>query len=202
MRKYSVIALFVVCGVHSAFGQDPDTPFRKFGFMAGVNFSHMNFNKGVPPPPTPVATNWKPGIFFGVTLQIPVADNVSIQPQYLFSQLGGEIKNSGVDYKLNYFSMPLFLRYQFNQRIAMMAGPQFDLLINAKKDSSGKSYNITHDTEERNFGLALAAEIQLWHSLGVNIRYMHGLNHIGIGQRSDLKEFKYEVFQGGMSIRF
>ncbi len=105
-------------------------------------------------------------------------------------------------YKLNYFSMPVLLKYQFTSKIAAMAGPQLDLLINAKKDSSGNSYNITHDTEERNFGLAVGLEFQLLKNFGINARYMHGLNHVGIGQRSNIKEFKYELLQVSGCIRF
>ena len=202
MKKYLALMIFGACGLQGVMAQDQGTTFQKFGVVAGANFSHMNFNKGVPRPPEHVKTNWKPGVFFGFTLQVPVTDNLSIQPQYLFSRLGGEVGDSGIDYQLNYFSMPVFLRYQFSPRVAVMAGPQLDLLINAKKDSSGRSYNITHDTEERSFGVVAGVDIGIWNALGVNLRFMQGLNHIGIGQRSELKEFKYELLQAGMSFRF
>ena len=203
MKKCLVLLIIiVVCNLQPVLAQYRETSFQRFGVVAGVNFSHMNFNKGVPRPTEHVTTNWKPGVYFGVTLQVPVTDNLSIQPQYLYSRLGGKVEDSGIDYQLNYFSMPVFLRYQLTSRIAVMAGPQLDLLINAKKDSSAKSYNITHDTEERNFGLVLGVDIRIWTALGVNVRYMQGLNHVGIGQRSELKEFKYELLQAGMSFRF
>ncbi|MES1216719.1 MAG: porin family protein [Bacteroidota bacterium] len=187
MKKKFQLLLLIVCTAQYLSAQENEKPvFKKFGFVAGVNFSHMNFNKGVPPPPVPVSTNWRPGLFFGFLLQVQLANNLSLQPEYLYSQLGGEIKSSKTVYKLNYLSMPVLLKYQVSSRIAAMAGPQFDLLINAKKDSSGNSYNITHDTEERNFGLAFGMEI----------------NHVGIGQRSDVREFKYEDLQVSACIRF
>ncbi|MCW3118434.1 MAG: hypothetical protein JWM28_2516 [Chitinophagaceae bacterium] len=203
MRKCLLFIVIVFFNLQYLSAQDPEKPtFKRFGFMAGVNFSHMNFNKGVPPPPVPVKTTWKTGVFFGFLLQVPVTGNLSVQPEYLFSQLGGENKDSKVIYKLNYFSMPVLLKYQFTPKIAAMAGPQLDLLINAKKDSSGSSDNITHDTEERSFGLAIGLEFQILKDLGINARYMHGLNHVGIGQRSDVKEFKYELLQVSACIHF
>jgi hypothetical protein len=203
MRNGILVLALSLFFVHLSSAQEyPDAGFKKFGFTAGVNFSHMNFNKGVPPPPSPVKTNWKGGIFFGFLLHVPLTSQWSVQPEYIFSQQGGAPEGSGINYKLNYISMPVLLRYQINGKVAVLAGPQLDMLINAKKDSSGKSYNITHDTEERNFGLTAGIEYAVLKNLGIYVRYMLGINHVGIGQRSELKEFKFELLKGGANIRF
>lgn len=198
--KLIVPALMIVFNIQAQ--ENPGPAFKKFGFTAGINFSHMNFNKGVPPPPVPVKTNWKPGIFFGFLLQVPVTKKLSIQPEYLFSRLGGESESTATKYTFDYLSMPVLLRYQFTPRISAMAGPQLDLLIKAKKDSAGISKSITHDTEERNIGLAGRIEFEVFKNLGVYAQYLLGLNHVGIGQRSELKEFKYEILKAGAAIRF
>jgi hypothetical protein len=89
--------------------------------------------------------------------------------------------------------MPVLLKYEpAAAKIAVEAGPQIDLLINANKDIGGISSNITHDTEERNLGIVAGLEFKVSKELRINARYMHGLNHVGIGQRSNVKEFKYE----------
>ena len=78
-----------------------------------------------------------------------------------------------------------------------MAGPQFDLLINAKKIYAGSSSSITHETEERSFSVTAGVEFKLLKSLSLHARYLHGINHIVIGQ-----EFKFQMLQFTTAIHF
>ena len=180
--------------------QDIEPGYKRFGIRAGVNFSHINFAKGVPP--VPLETSWGAGINFGFLMLVNITGDLYFQPEYAYSQMGGQVKSSNTVYKLNYFSMPLFLKYQLHEKFSFMAGPQFDLLINAKKKVNGSSTNITHDTEERSLAATAGIEYQLIESFSVSARYMYGINHIGLGQRSDIQEFKYEMVQLMACIKF
>ncbi|UJH91730.1 PorT family protein [Antarcticibacterium sp. 1MA-6-2] len=51
----------------------------------------MNFSKGSPPPESAVNTNWQPGITAGFLMLVPLTGNFSVQPEYLFSQMGGKV---------------------------------------------------------------------------------------------------------------
>lgn len=174
----------------------------RFGAKIGLNFSNTNFNRGVPAPPVAVDTKWKPGIAAGFLLQVPLSKLFSLQQEYLFSQMGGEIKDSGTEYKFSYLSLPLLLKYGFLSRFSLFAGPQFDLLIQAKQQINGASLDITHDTEERSIGAVAGAEYYVLKNVSLTGRYMHGLNHIGIGQRSDITEFMYESVQIAAEVKF
>lgn len=201
-NSFSLLIISILI-LETVTGQDNGEPaFKKFGFRAGTNFSHINFAKGVPPPTVPISTNWGAGIAFGFLMQVHISGDLSVQPEYLYSQMGSEIKSTGTVYRLNYFSLPVLLKYQMHEKFSLLAGPQFDLLINAKKTVNGSSTNITHDTEERSLAVAAGMEFQLLPSLSVCARYMHGLNHIGIGQRSDIQEFKFEMLQVTACVRF
>jgi Outer membrane protein beta-barrel domain len=193
-----IVLFFILQAVTAQVNNEPD--FKKFGFRAGVNFSHINFAKGVPP--VPIETSWGAGINFGFLVLVHVAGDLFFQPEYAYSQMGSEAKSSHTVYKLNYFSMPLFLKYQLHEKFFLMAGPQFDLLINAKKSVNGSSANITHDTEERSLAATAGIEYEIIESFSVCARYMHGLNHIGLGQRSDIQEFKYEMVQLTACVKF
>lgn len=196
-----LIVLFLLLQVLTA--QNNDKPvFKRFGFRAGINFSHINFSRGSPPPVDPIETSWNTGINLGFLIMVPLSEKLFIQPEYLYSQMGGKVKSSNTIYKLNYFSMPVFLKYQLHEKFFLLAGPQFDLLLNAKKTVNGTSSDITHDTEERSLAITAGIEFRLIKSLSVCARYMHGLNHIGIGQRSDIQEFKYEMLQLIICVRF
>ncbi|MEI9909151.1 MAG: porin family protein [Bacteroidota bacterium] len=193
MKKSFSLLIISLLIQQSVTAQDNDNAdFKRFGFRAGVNFSHINFAKGVPPPVTPINTNWATGITFGFLMQVHITGDMFFQPEYLYSQTGGEVKDNNTVYKLNYFSLPVLLKYQVHEKFSLLAGPQFDLLIHAKKKVNGNSTDITHDTEERSLTATAGIEYQLLSSLSLCARYMHGLNHIGIGQRSDIQEFKFE----------
>ena len=202
MRKFSLLLLIVIFVMQQTFAQQNHGLFKRFGFKAGVNVSDMNFNKGVPAPPSPVPSAWKTGITFGFLLHVPLINNLSLQPEYLYSNVNGEDKSTGIKYSLHYLGLPVLLKYQLSQKFALEAGPEVDLLISAKNKTGGTSSNITHDTEERNFGIDAGLEYKLIKSLSLNARYMQGLNHIGIGQRSNVKEFKSQQFQLTASIDF
>ncbi len=195
-----VIILFLGCQLYA---QDAaDNSFKRFGFVAGMNLANMNFNKGVPAPSTPVKASWKSGITFGFLISIPLAENLLLQPEYFYTKRRSADNSSGINYFIDYVSMPLLLNYKISSMFALVAGPQAELLINARSNSNGVNTNITHDTEERSIGATAGFNVKLPGSFFLSARYLYGLNHIGIGQRSNLKEFKYEVVNLAIGVRF
>jgi hypothetical protein len=173
-----------------------------FGIKLGANYSNTNFNQGSPKPPTPVATTWQAGFLAGFLVQITLPHRLALQQEYLFSQVRGEVSNGGAQYTLRYLSLPLLLKYTLVPRVAVMAGPQFDLLIQARQKAGGQTADITHDTEERGIGATAGIEVSLSKNLSLNARYLQGLNHIGIGQRSAVQEFKLQSVQLSLDARF
>ncbi|MEP7143931.1 MAG: porin family protein [Ferruginibacter sp.] len=203
MKKRLSLLMVLVLMLQAITAQDYyDPEFKRFGIKAGVNFSHINFAKGVPPPVVPIETSWGAGINIGFLMLVHITGDLYFQPEYAYSQMSGQVKSSNTVYKLNYFSIPIFLKYQLQEKIFLVAGPQFDLLVNAKKSVNGISANITHDTEERSVAVTAGIEYQLTETFSVVARYMHGLNHIGLGQRSDIQEFKYEMVQLMVCVKF
>lgn len=164
--------------------------------------SNMNFNQGYPQPASPVSTKWKAGATAGFQLNIPVATNFSIQPEYSFSQMGAELKDAGISFRLNYLSLPLLFKYMIAKKLSLLAGPQFDLLLSAKRSIANVEETVTHDTEERNFGIACGFEYQLPKSIFIDLRFVQGLNHVGLGQRSSVVEFKHQLVQLAAGIKF
>lgn len=196
IKKFLLLSACFVC-LQSLNAQQVE---KRFGFRAGVNVSNMDFSKGVPP--TPTQTNWYTGINLGFLMSVPIIDRLSFQPEYLFTQTGGKVKNSDSTYKFNYLSLPLLIRLQLHEKFSAMAGPQFDILINAKRSVNAASENITHDTEERGINITGGLEYHFLSSFSLTARYIRGFNHIGVGQRSALQEFKYQMLQVGVCARF
>jgi len=167
----------------------------RFGVKAGLNFSHMNFSKGSPPPEIPISTNWQPGILIGVAVIIPVLENFYFQPEYLFTQMGGKVEEENLQYKINYISLPVILKYRVFNRLSLLGGPQFDLLINGNEEMGGNNSSIEHSIEHRSIGIMGGVEVSLFPKLSVGCRYIHGFNHIGLSRQSNVQEFKFQSFQ-------
>ncbi len=174
----------------------------RFGVKAGLNVSNADFNRGFPEPAAPVATAWRPGVVAGLLLQVPVGGRFSLQPEYLYSQMGGKKTGPDADYTFGYLSLPVLLKYGALPRLALLAGPQFDLLIHASQRVNGVSETITHDTEERSIGATAGLEFYVLRNLSLTARYTYGLNHIGLGQRSAVTEFAFESVQFSTDIKF
>jgi hypothetical protein len=201
MRIILFLALIICVEKLNAQVQE-DPPFKRFSFQAGINISNMNFNMGEPPPATPVAASWKTGINIGLALYIPLAEKLFLQPEYFYTQRRGADGSLGIDYDADYLSLPVLLNYKLSSRFSLIAGPQVELLINAKSIYQGVSTNISHDVEERSIGITGGFEVEIIRSFFLSASYFQGLNHIGIGQRSEVKEFKYQVVNITAGIRF
>jgi hypothetical protein len=173
----------------------------RFGARLGLNGTNMNFNQGFPKPAVPVETTWKLGASAGFFWQLPLSKSFALQQEYLLSQLGGTVESTGTTYQLRYLSLPVLLQYRSRSKLAFTVGPQFDLLLQAKARVNGTTTTITHDTEERSIGAVAGLEFYVTESFSLQVRYMQGLNHIGIGQRSDVQEFKHQVMQVATAIR-
>lgn len=172
-----------------------------FGLRLGLNYSNTNFNMGEPKPVVPVDTKWKTGFVVGALVELGLSEHWALQQEYLYSQQSGEVSN-GARYQMQYLSLPLLLKYRVLPRLAVVAGPQFDLMLKAQREAGGQTTNITHDTEERGLGATAGLEVNLWRSLSLSARYLQGLNHVGIGQRSAVQEFKWQSVQVAAEIRF
>ena len=201
MRKFLfMICLFYV--VESSAQPVSEPPFKYFGFQAGISVSNMNFNLGSTAPDTTIKAAWKPGFTFGFILQIPLSERLSLQPEYSFTRRFGTDNSIGVDYRFDYLSMPLLLKYAVTPKLNIYAGPQFDLLINAQSTNQGEKSDITHNVEERCIGILFGLEVKITDAFFISGRYFQSLNNIGIWQRSsNVKEYKYQILNFTAGIR-
>jgi hypothetical protein len=199
--KRNLLLITVLFTVSSLFAQT-GVGLNSIGLVAGGNISKMNFAKGVPPPPTPMPTSFKAGLRVGFYTDVRLVDRLSIRNEYVFSQVSNEVESTKEQYTLNYVSLPVLAEYQASEKLFFLAGPELGFLINAKRKMGSATDNITHDTEERSIGIVGGIGYAVTSSVALHARYQMGMNHIGIGQRSDVTEFKLEQFQMLLQIGF
>lgn len=207
MKQYVYLSLLSGWALTASAQNPADAPAARklpvsFGLRLGPNSSNTNFNQGEPKPAVPVETSWQTGFLVGALVQVDLTKKLALQQEYLLVQQGGAIRSTDTQYRLRYLSLPLLLKYRVVPRLALVAGPQFDLLLDAAVKANGQTTDITHDTEERGLGATAGLELQLWRSLRLSARYLQGLNHVGIGQRSAVQEFRWQSVQVAAEVRF
>ncbi|PXW17924.1 MULTISPECIES: porin family protein [unclassified Chryseobacterium] len=191
--KKIFLGLALVAGTF-AFSQKTSTasssPVR-FGVKAGLNISTISNSD----------LNSKAGFYGGVFANIPVAQDFSVQPEVLYSGMGGKYKGNG-DVKLNtdYIAVPVMLQYNLIPNLYVEAGPQFGFLISAKGKSNGASVDVKDNLKTFDFGLGLGAGYYFTQNIGVNLRYTAGLSDVPKSNNGDAA--RNGVFQIGLAYKF
>lgn len=141
------------------------TQAQSFGIKGGLNFSNFSGSD----------TDGLKGLtsfHIGVLKEFIITKKVSFQPEILFSTQGVKVEKMDDDYKLNYFTLPLMVKFYINDVFSVHAGPQLSLLAGETKDVlpiEGKSFE---------YGIAGGLEYTISGGLFVQGRYCMGLSEI------------------------
>ena len=164
----------------------------KFGAKVGLNIS--NFSGDVTDSKSLI------GAQLGGFAEISISDKFAIQPELLFSMQGAKSEYSesiiGDSYreesklKLNYLNIPILAKYYVGDKFAVLAGPQFGILMSAKENyditetiaGTTDSYSGSADAKDFYKTLAVSFNIGAAFSITENIfvdaRYNLGLSSI------------------------
>jgi hypothetical protein len=149
MKKIAVILMFIL--FLFAGSVDAQTGLR-FGLKAGYNLATQY---GISPTDDTytVDTDNRNGFAGGVFLYIPITESVGIQQEWLYAMKGSRQDvtisqpvniNTVSEYNLNYFEMPLILKYRFfkikNFGIYGTTGIALSLLLNGDYDITSTIY--------------------------------------------------------------
>lgn len=201
MKKYAFLIILVLGVIPDSFSQDFNKKVR-YGIRAGLNYSNLNFSDVSTAPENPLETTWKPGFVGGFYMVVPLAGSFLIQPEYLYSQTGGKAESSNLYYSLSYLSLPVFLRWEAIERFSIIAGPQFDLLIDARQKNK-ENPKITSETESRSVGVTGGIEWDINNNFGIGVRYFETMHELWIPITDAQRlEFKHQLFQASLFYNF
>jgi Outer membrane protein beta-barrel domain len=210
MKKFLWVVTFllVVQSVSSQvlisliFGDKLNSPKIEFGLEGGANFStisNLESAKG--------RTDFNLGFYFDFMLKNPAwAINTGVivkstlgandLPVYSLdnAELDAAFAGGHVDRKINYFHVPIMIKYKFDNHIYVKAGTQLGLLGKAN-DIFSKGYDGEDLTYEKNIrdkihvidaGLAIGAGYRLMGGNGMNlgVNYYYGLVSVMKGDAS------------------
>ena len=187
---------------------------QQFGVKGGMNVSSLSDDATLSDQESKIGFN------AGVFMNAPLAENVSIQPEVLYNDLGSKVTRSteilgntySADYSRNlgYISVPVMFQYNATPAFYLEAGPQFGFLVSAKdkfkNSTNGSTDNATIvalDKDNFNtfdFGIGLGAGYYFTPNLGLTARYTAGLSDIIKDNPGD--SVKNNVFQVGLAYKF
>ena len=137
----------------------------RFGIKAGLNYA--NFTN------TEVKTDAITSYHAGILVEFSLFDNLSIQPELLYSTVGASYDGALTEFKneLGYISIPVLAKFNLSETIFLEAGPQGSFLLN-KKDEVFDDYN-TFD-----FSVNAGVGVILTKNLFANARYNLGVTEV------------------------
>jgi hypothetical protein len=166
-----------------------------FGVKAGANLANLKASgSGIS-----FSFENKVGLNAGGFATIPVASNINIQPEVVFSMEGAKFMDSKIN--LSYVNVPVLFQYQSSGFFGE-TGPQLGLLLAAKEDDGDESVDVKEGYETINLSWAIGAGYRLSNGLGFNARYNLGLSNIAKTEDSEEGTLKSNVFQFGLTFSF
>lgn len=175
------------------FGDKLNSPKIEFGLEGGANFSTISNLE-----PAQNSTNFNLGFYFDFKLKnyawaintgVIVKSSLGADQLPVYS-LGNETLDNSfigghIDRKISYFSVPIMLKYKFENNIYIKAGTQLGLLNRAydefKNDFNGNDLEYKNKIRDKihpiDAGLAFGTGYRLMKGSGINlgVYYYHGL---------------------------
>ena len=175
----------------------------KFGAKAGLNLSTL-VGDDVDD------IDMKAGLYFGGFMNVSLSDNLSFQPEFLYSRQGWKADDEGVDYtfKTSYINVPLLLKMSLSSsdKVHIYAGPQLGFLVKSEIKGEKGGDSATTDfkdfTNKFDLSLNLGFSFNVSDNIALDIRYNRGLSKVlDVKEIGDQKAYN-SGFQLGLSYSF
>ena len=197
MKKiiFSILLVLCVNYVNSQvllsliFGDKLNSPRLEFGLEGGVNFATISNTDGAE-----IGSNFNLGFYFDYKLKNPnwifstgviVKSKMGAESLPVYSlnnpDLDAVFVGGFVDRELEYFKVPLLIKYEFDNHIYVKGGTMLGLLYKATDnfqnyvDDQKIEYknNFRDDTQRIDAGLAVGAGYRITKGNGMNVGFMY-----------------------------
>lgn len=139
------------------------------------------------------------GFHVGGYVALNLGRNFAIQPELVYSTQGAKLENSTDDLKLNYFNIPVMVRFYTNGGFFLEGGPQIGFNVsdvnidNAQEEINNSDFSLCG-------GLGYMGKKQ---GFGIGARYNAGISKLGDVNSGNISnpDFKNGVFQLSLYMR-
>ena len=202
MKKALLVfsALLLITATNAQKDEMMTKPHVTAGFTGAVNMARFNVK---PTGSSSLDYKFDADGLFGFWINVPISERLSFEPQFNFvtnrMKPASGSSFSDFDGKINYFSVPLLLKFHAGKYIAFPVGIQVDFR-NAVKDNNGaftKNNVLGHS-----IGATAGIEIFPKSRLSVFGRFVYGLSTVNyIASASRPYELKNQNIYGGIKVK-
>jgi len=191
MKKFLLIVCVCVFAGSFSYAQD-----LKFGAKAGLNLTNIVGDDVED-------VDMKAGLYFGGFMNVSLNDQLSFQPELLYSAQGWKEDFEGEDLKIktSYLNIPMLLKMSLgtSNKVHVYAGPQLGFLLDAKVDIDGTDLDIKDEMNSVDFSFNLGLSYDVSDNMSLDVRYNRGLSKLG--DEGDAKMYN-SGFQFGAAYTF
>ncbi|MBR9845153.1 MAG: PorT family protein [Algicola sp.] len=188
MRKIYCISALLIFGLLKGYAQEEQTSSNDFNF--GVKAGYSSVILKVKVDDISVSDDVS-GFYFGVFGELSFSEKFGFQPEVIYSSYSQDGESSSV------LQVPLLIKFIPAERFGIMAGPQFDYLLN-KEDAEG--------LKQLAVGIALGASFDITENIIIETRYSFGLTDRLDSDLEGLEGFnvenRFNYFFVGLAYRF
>ncbi|TDG37104.1 PorT family protein [Pedobacter changchengzhani] len=206
MKKIFILAMgLFVTGVANA--QSTDKPIT-VGIKAGANFSNIIKNDGN----NNFKTKYLTGFNAGVTVDVKILDVLAFTPELLYSTKGYKLESSFGDFTqtTSFIELPLLATVKLAGGLNLVAGPQVSFLLSTKNKFDGnflqaQQTNVENDADRFKKSLVggvIGFRYDINNKVGINGRYALDFQKNNENGTSNTPEYKNQVFQIGLGLKF
>lgn len=206
MKKIFILAIgLFITGAANA--QSTDQPIR-LGVKAGVNYSNIIKDDGN----NNFKTDYLVGYHAGLTLDIKLLENLAFTPEALYSTKGYKLTSSVGEFTqtTHFIDVPILASVRLGGGLNLVAGPQVSFLLSTNnKFETGfgtAEQKIVEDDSDRFkkslVGGLIGFRYDFSNKIGINGRYALDFQKNNENGSSQTPEFKNQVFQLGLGLKF
>jgi len=151
---------------------------------------------------------FRPGWAAGAWINLPLASAFSIEPQVLYSSQNYRVRSTDIsgpllinDGRIKFVSVPLFLKFNASDAIAITAGPQLDFVAKVKDNSASAA--TKSDFNKTSFSVFGGLEVFPHGRVTIFGRYIHGLSSLDerTGETPTGVVYKNQNIQMGLKFK-
>lgn len=191
----------------AANAQSTDKPI-KLGAKAGVNYSNIIKDDGN----NNFKTDYLVGYHAGLTLDIKLSDNLAFTPEALYSTKGYKSSSTFGEFTqtTHFIDVPILASIKLGGGLNLVAGPQVSFLLstnNKFETGFGTAQQQIVENDADRFKKSLAGGVvgfryDFSNKIGINGRYALDFQKNNENGSSQTPEYKNQVFQLGLGIKF
>ena len=207
MKKIFILAIALLSSAGNANAQSTAKP-MKFGVKAGANFSNIVKNDGN----NSFKTDYLVGYHAGVTLDIKLLDNLAFTPEALYSTKGYKSTSSVGEFTqtTHLIDIPILASVKLGGGLNLVAGPQVSFLMSTKntfETGFGTAEQKIVEADSDRFRKSLVGGVigfryDFSDKIGLNGRYALDFQKNNENGSSQTPEYKNQVFQVGLGLKF